>query len=346
MNLPPALSSPGFDPAPLEALLRAELPDADPGPLRLERIGGGQSNPTFFLGFGTAPARYVLRKPPAATGLAPGAHAVDREVRILRALASTDVPVPRVACFHPDVELIGTPFYVMQRLHGRILPWLRSPGVAAHERRDMILRIADTLATLHRLDWRALGLEGYGKPGSFFARQLERLNRQWQALPRAADAQMARLSAWLGQNVPSDDRTTIAHGDFRIGNLVFHPTEPRVIGVLDWELSTLGHPLSDLAYGALAWHLDADQFDGVRGLEAEALGIPSEAEYLARYHAAVPELPRLEPFHLAYVLFRGAVMAEGIVARAAAGLATDPGARRFATLAPVFARRALEISGA
>lgn len=335
MNLPTA---------PLERVLRAALPDAEAGPIRLERIGGGQSNPTYFVGFGDAPARHVLRKPPAATGLVPGAHAVDREVRILRALAPTSVPVPRVAYFHADPEPIGTPFYVMERLHGRILPWLRSAGVSPSERREMVLQIADTLAALHRLDWRALGLEGYGRPGTFFVRQLERLNRQWQGLPRAGDPEMARLSAWLSTHVPADDRTTITHGDFRIGNLVFHPTEPRVIGVLDWELSTLGHPLSDLAYGAMAWHLGPDEFDGVRGVEG--LGIPSEAEYLDRYHAAAPDQPRLEPFHLVYTLFRGAVFAEGIVARAAAGLATDDGARRFATLAPVFAWRAIEISGA
>lgn len=337
MNLPTA---------PLERVLRAALPDVDPGPLRLERIGGGQSNPTYFLGFGEAPARHVLRKPPAASGLVPGAHAVDREVRILRALAATAVPVPRVAYFHPDSDVIGTPFYVMERLHGRILPWLRSPGVSADERREMILRTADTLAALHGLDWRALGLEGYGKAGGFFARQLDRLQRQWQALPGAADPAMARLSAWLAANVPADDRTTIAHGDFRMGNLVFDPVEPRIVGVLDWELSTLGHPLSDLAYGALAWHLDSDHFDGVRDLVGQGLGIPTEAEYRARYHAGAPDVPPLQPFHLAYTLFRGAVMAEGIVARAAAGLATDAGARQFATLAPVFARRALEISGA
>lgn len=346
MNGSPAPSTPGFDPAPLERVLRAVLPGAGSGPMRLERIGGGQSNPTFFLGFGPTPARYVLRKPPAATGLAPGAHAVEREVRILRALARCAVPVPSVAYFHPDPDLIGTPFYVMQRLHGRILPWLRSPGVTAPERREMILQIAETLARLHRLDWRALGMEGYGKPGDFFARQIERLGRQWRSLPRAGDPDMARLAAWLAAHVPPDDCTTIVHGDFRIGNLVFHPSEPRVIGVLDWELSTLGHPLSDLAYGAMAWHLQADQFDGVCGLDAQALGIPSEAEYLGRYQGVVPALPRLAPFHLAYTLYRGAVMAEGIVARASAGLAADDGARGFAALAPVFARRALEICGA
>lgn len=314
--------------------------------MRLERIGGGQSNPTYFLGFGDAPAGYVLRKPPAATGLAPGAHAVDREVRILRALARSAVPVPGVAYFHPDPDLIGTPFYVMERLHGRILPWLRSPGVDAGERRQMILAVADTLAALHGLDWRALGLEGYGKPGDFFARQVERLGRQWRSLARAGDPDMARLAAWLAANIPTDDWTCITHGDFRMGNLVFHPSEPRVIGVLDWELSTLGHPLSDLAYGAMAWHLQADQFDGVCGLDAQALGIPSQAEYLARYHAAAPSLPRLGSFHLAFTLFRGAVMAEGIVARAASGLAMDASARQFAALAPVFVRRALEIIAA
>ncbi|MGH6784934.1 MAG: phosphotransferase family protein, partial [Sphingomicrobium sp.] len=235
MTVTPPPPTPGFDPAPLERALRAVLPDAQTGPMRLERIGGGQSNPTFFLGFGDAPARYVLRKPPAASGLAPGAHAVDREARILRALSPTAVPVPRVAYFHPDPDLIGTPFYVMERLEGRILPWLISPGPAPEQRREMILRIADTLAALHRVDWTAAGLADYGKTGSFFARQIERLQRQWLSLPRAADTDMVRLGSWLRSNVPADDRTTLVHGDFRIGNLVFDAEATRVIGVLDWE---------------------------------------------------------------------------------------------------------------
>ncbi len=336
--------SAGFDVAPLERLLRDALPGTA-GRMRLERIGGGQSNPTFFLGFGKA-LRFVLRKPPAATGLAPGAHAVDREVRILRALASTDVPVPRVVLFHPDPRLIGTPFYVMERLEGRVIPWFSSPGPAPAERREMFLQMADTLAKLHRVDWRPLGLADFGKPGHFFRRQVERLLRQGQALTVSGRAEeIGRLGDWLLERAPADETTTVAHGDFRFGNLMFHPTEPRVVGVLDWELSTLGHPLSDLAYGAMAWHLEAGQFDGLRGLDAIALGIPGLDEYLERYYRSAPQTPRLQPFHLVFTLFRGTVMAEGIVARGRVGLVADEGARRFAQLAPVFTRRAMEIAG-
>lgn len=344
MNGPARPEDPaGFDRAALERFLRDALPDAAEGPMRLERIGGGQSNPTFFLGFDERMG-YVLRKPPAATGLAPGAHAVDREVRILRALAHSDVPVPRVILFHADPALIGTPFYVMEWLEGRVIPWFSTPGLDPAERREMFFQMADTLARLHRVDWRAIGLADYGKPGNFFRRQVERLLRQWRTLSLPGRPEVDRLCAWLLDNIPADDSTTIAHGDFRFGNLMFHATEPRVVGVLDWELSTLGHPLSDVAYGAMAWHLDAGQFDGVRGLDVEAFGIPSENEYLRRYAAGAPAVPPMQSFHLVYTLFRGVVMAEGIVARGRAGLVADEGARRFAQLAPVFERRAMEIA--
>lgn len=341
----PAPGDPGFDTAPLEAALRRELPHAGGGALRLERIGGGQSNPTFFLGFGER-LDYVLRKPPAASGLAPGAHAVDREVRVLCALAGSAVPVPTVAYFHADPGLIGTPFYVMERLRGRILPWLVSSGPSAAERREMVLGIADTLGALHSVDWRAAGLEDFGRPAGFFARQLDRLGRQWRGLPRSADPDMARLASWLGANIPADDRTVLVHGDFRIGNLVFDPQQPRLMGVLDWELSTLGHPMADLAYGLMAWHLEVGQFDGVRGADADALGIPTESEYRARYYDAAPAMPPIEPFHLAFMLYRGAVLAEGIVARAAHGMAPAQDAQSFDRWVPLFMRRALQISGA
>lgn len=344
MNGPARQEDPaGFDTAGLERLLREALPAAA-GPMRLERIGGGQSNPTFFVGFGNS-LPYVLRKPPAASGLAPGAHAVDREVRVLRALASSDVPVPRVLLFHADAGLIGTPFYVMERLDGRVIPWFSSPGLEAAERREMFFQMAETLARLHRVDWKSIGLADFGKPGTFYRRQVERLLRQGQTLAAPARREIEGLGAWLLDHIPDDDATTIVHGDFRIGNLMFNPAEPQLIGVLDWELSTLGHPLSDLAYGLMAWQLEAGQFDGLRGLDAAALGIPGEDEYLQRYYRMAPGLPPIAPFHLVFTLFRGAVMAQGIVARGKAGLVADEASRRFAALAPVFARRAREIGG-
>lgn len=338
--------SPAVDPRVLEPLLRRLLTGAEAGPLRLERIGGGQSNPTFFLGFGEAPARWVLRKPPAATGLSPGAHAVDREVRVLRALEGSTVPVPRVLHFEADAGLVGTPFYVMERLHGRILPWLRSPGPTPDERREMVLQMADALGALHALDWGALGLADYGRAGAYFPRQLERLDRQWQALAGTVADDAGTVLRWLGAHLPVESPTTLIHGDFRLGNLIFQPDSPRIAGVLDWELSTLGDPLSDLAYVLLAWHLPPGVFDGVCGPDRATLGIPDEAEVRARYYAAAPPgTPPLAPFHLVFTLFRGAVMARGIVARAEAGLAVGREAAAFSALVPVFLRRAREIAG-
>jgi aminoglycoside phosphotransferase (APT) family kinase protein len=206
----------------------------------------------------------------------------------------------------------------------------------------MVFAMADTLALLHRVDYEAVGLSDYGRTGNFFERQIARWSRQWTMSKASDNADVERLAEWLPRHVPRHEATAISHGDFRIGNLMFHPTEPRVVGVLDWELSTLGHPMADLAYSALAWRLAPDEYMGMRGADLARLGIPDESAYLARYHAAAPDNGRLEPFHVALALFRLAVIFEGIGARARAGQASNDNAAQVAGLGRVFARRAIE----
>jgi aminoglycoside phosphotransferase (APT) family kinase protein len=328
----------GFDPQRLDAWLRASIPGVE-GEMKLERIGGGQSNPTFFVTYPTR--RMVMRKKPAGPVL-PSAHAVDREHRIMQALAPTGVPVPRMLANHEEPDVVGTPFYVMERLDGRVFGDCSLPGVAPAERRAMYLAMADTLAKLHRVDWRALGLADFGRAGNYFQRQVARWTKQWGLSKARELPDIDRIAQWLSEHVPPDDTTTIAHGDFRIGNMMFHPSEPRIVGVLDWELSTLGHPLADAAYSALAWRLLPAEYMGMRGLDLPALGIPSEDEYLERYYANAPNAGRVEPFHTAFALFRLAVIFEGIAARARSGAATSENAAQVGELSVVFARRAIE----
>jgi aminoglycoside phosphotransferase (APT) family kinase protein len=333
---------PALDAERLGRWLAAHVPGAE-GPLAIEPVAGGQSNPTFFVTAGAR--RLVVRKKPAGA-LLPSAHAVDREHRAMAALAGTGAPVPRMLGYEPDPGVLGTPFYAMERLEGRVFADCAMPGAVPAERRAMWFAAADALAALHRVDWEAVGLADFGRPGRYFERQVERWSRQW-ALSRTRELpEIDRIAAWLRAHVPADGTTAIAHGDFRIGNLLFHPTEPRVVGVLDWELATLGHPLADAAYCALAWRLLPEEYMGMRGLDHAALGIPTEAEFLARYHASAPEAGRVAPFHTAFALFRLAVIFEGIAARARSGVAAAADAARVGTLSAVFARRALEALGA
>ena len=327
----------------LEAYLRAHIPGLS-GPMRLSRIGGGQSNPTFFVDFDNR--SFVLRKKPAGAIL-PSAHAVDREFRIQQALAATAVPVPTTVLFEPDPATVGTPFYVMDKLDGRVFAEYALPGVSPAERRDMYFSMAETMAQLHAVDWAAAGLADYGKPGNYFSRQIARWSRQWQDSKTRDNPDLDRLIAWLPAHIPPGDETTICHGDLRMGNLMFHPTEPRVIAVLDWELSTLGHPLADVTYNCLAWHTLPTEYGGIRGLDHVALGIPTEKEYLARYYAASGRGRGTDDtvagFHYAFSLFRFAVIFEGIAARAAAGNAASDNAAEVGPLALAFARRAIEV---
>lgn len=311
------MTDPGFEPGRLRAFLQARLPGAG-GEMALMPIGEGQSNPTFALDIGDH--RLVLRKKPPGV-LLPSAHAVEREARVLRALAGSAVPVPRVVLAEPGSDVIGTPFYLMERLEGRVISDNAMPEVPPAERRATFAAMAATLAALHELDWQAAGLGDFGRPGGYYARQVARWTRQWQAQRFRDLPDLARLAAWVGEHLPAEDGVAaLCHGDFRLGNLMFHPTEPRVIGVLDWELSTIGHPLADLAYSALAWRGTPGQFQGLAELDLAALGLPAEADYLAAYTAArTTPPPALTAFHHAFAAFRFAVILEGVAARARAG---------------------------
>ena len=327
-----------FDTAVLDAFLRDRIPGLH-GAMRLERIGGGQSNPTWFVSFDNR--ELVLRKQPVGT-LLPGAHAVDREARVMQALAGTDLLVPRVVLFHAERDVVGTPFYVMERLAGRVFADCALPGMAPPERRAVYLAMAESMARLHRVDWQGAGLADYGRPGGYFTRQISRWSRQWALSRTRENPDIETLCAWLPAHLPDERETTICHGDFRLGNLMFHPTEPRVVAVLDWELSTLGHPLADASFNAMAWRTLPSEYGGLLGLDLPALGIPSEAEYLRHYCLAAGRRDGVTAFHFAFSLFRMAVIFEGIAARAAAGNAVADNAGEVGTLAAAFAHRAME----
>lgn len=323
----------------LDAFLRDTLPGAR-GEMQLERIGGGQSNPTFFVSY--ANRQLVLRKKPAGDIL-PSAHAVDREYRVISALANSDVPVPKALLFHGDDDVVGTPFYVMERLHGRVFADYQLAQAPAGDRWAMYQSMAHTLASLHKVDIEAVGLSDFGRNGNYFSRQLNRWGNQWEAAEQAHNPYITPLLHWLRAHVPADTTTRLCHGDFRMGNLMFHPTEPRVIGVLDWELSTLGHPLADLAYNCIAWETLPEEYGGIRGLDLSALGIAELPQYLALYYQQVPEQGMAEPFHFAFALFRLAVIFEGIAARARLGTAASANASDVSHLGTAFARRGLAL---
>lgn len=330
-----------FDADALGAFLGARL-GPDRGLYALTRIGGGQSNPTYFLDWGDR--RLVLRKQPSGEILR-GAHAVDREFRVLEALHPTGVPVPRPVLFHGDPDLLGTPFYLMERVEGRIFTDTALADLPRAERRGIWMAVADTLAALHRIRPEEVGLGDYGRPGNYFERQIARWDRQYRASPSGPVAQIEALHAWLVEQMPEDDgRVALCHGDFRLGNLMFHPTEPRVVAILDWELSTLGHPLADLGFCVMPWHTAPDEYGGLLGHDLGAAGLPTKAEVVARYRAGVPFDAPLRSFHEAFALYRFAVIFVGIADRARAGTASDPEAAALGPLARRFATRARELT--
>jgi aminoglycoside phosphotransferase (APT) family kinase protein len=312
-----------FDVSALERYLAANV-EGFAGPLEVEQFKGGQSNPTYRL---TAGAKsYVLRRKPPGR-LLPSAHAVDREYRVIRALADSDVPVARTHCLCLDETVIGTPFYVMDFVDGRIFWDPLLPGMTAADRRAIFAEMNRVIARLHRVDFAALGLADYGRPGNYLARQIDRWSRQYQASATERIDAMDRLIDWLPQHIPPGDRTALVHGDFRLDNMIFDRREPKVLALLDWELSTLGDPLADFAYHLMTWRLAPEDFRGLRGCDFAARGIPTEDEYVAMYlreNAAIARPSTREwDFYMAYNMFRMAGILQGVLARALAGNAAS-----------------------
>jgi aminoglycoside phosphotransferase (APT) family kinase protein len=307
----------------LEDYLKQHI-DGFSGNLRIERFEGGQSNPTYKLSAGKS--KYVLRRKPPGK-LLPSAHAVDREYRVISALARAAIPVPRTYVLCMDESIIGTAFYVMDFVDGRVF-WDQSlPGMTRSGRAAIYDEMNRVIAALHQVDYRAIGLADYGRPGNYFARQIDRWTRQYRSSETEKLGAMDDLIAWLPGNIPGGDETSVVHGDYRLDNLLFHPTEPHVLAVLDWELSTIGHPLGDFAYNCMSWHISPADFRGLHGLDLPALGIPGEEEYIRAYCMRTGR-SRIEhwDFYLAYNLFRMAAILQGIVARGQGGTAASPDA--------------------
>jgi aminoglycoside phosphotransferase (APT) family kinase protein len=330
----PVLPQHRFDEAALRRYLEANLPGFT-GPLQVLQFQGGQSNPTFCLR--TPAAEYVLRKKPSGT-LLPSAHAVDREARVMRALAATEVPVPHVHLLCADETVIGQMFYVMDRVPGRIFANPLLPDCDASERAAIYDDMNRVLAALHRVDWRAAGLEGFGKPHGYVGRQIERWVKQYRAAVPEDVRAMERLMQWLPARIPADERTSIVHGDYRLQNVIIHPREPQVVAVLDWELATLGHPLADLAYNLLSRRLPPEA-DGIEGRTAS--GIPNETAYVARYcqRAGFKDAGDLE-FFVVFSLFRLAAILAGVYRRALDGNAAHASAMRCGERYRLIAARA------
>ena len=315
-----------FDVARLEQFLRGKIENWS-GPLAVEQFKGGQSNPTYRITAGNK--RYALRRKPPGK-LLPSAHAVDREYKVIKALHGVGFPVAKPWVLCEDDSVIGTAFYLMDCVEGRVLWDQALPGMTRAERAAIWDELNRVIAQLHRIDYKAVGLEDFGKPGDYIARQVSRWTKQYQASELEKIAEMDRLIEWLPKNIPAGDETSVVHGDFRLDNTIFHPTEPRILAVLDWELSTLGHPLADFAYHCMSWHIAPGKFRGIAGLDHAALGIPSEREYVERYCKRTGRKgidPSTWDYYMAYNLFRIAAITQGIAKRVVDGIASSAQAR-------------------
>jgi aminoglycoside phosphotransferase (APT) family kinase protein len=311
-----------FDVAALERWL-AQHVEGYGGPLAVEQFKGGQSNPTYLLTAGGK--RYVLRRRPPGK-LLPSAHAVDREHRVMTALASTDVPVPRMYGLCEDDAVIGTAFYVMEHVDGRVLWDPALPGMEPAQRAAVFDEMNRVIAALHQVDYAAVGLGDYGKSGNYLARQVDRWTKQYRASETEKIPAMDSLIEWLPKNVPSGDETSVVHGDYRLDNMIWSHTEPRVLAVLDWELSTLGHPLADFSYHLMTWRVSPGEFRGLLGFDLPSLGIPSEEAYVAAYCRRTGRGPidaERWAFYLAFNMFRLAGILQGVMARAPQGNASS-----------------------
>ncbi len=329
-----------FDEAGLERFMQSTVEGYQP-PLTVLQFQGGQSNPTYYLQ--DARRQYVLRRKPPGK-LLPSAHAVDREYRVITALAQTDVPVANTYALCEDPAVIGTAFYIMGYVPGRIFDNPLAPGVSPAERWAIVDAMNDVMARIHKVDYKKVGLEDFGKPGNYFERQIGRWSKQYRASETQRIEPMERLMTWLPEHIPADDETTIAHGDYRLGNMIIHPTEPRVMAVLDWELCTLGHPLADLGYNCMQYRFDHDTLGGFQGVDLKALNYPSEEEYVASYCRRMgrASIPHWE-FYLSFSVFRVAAISQGIMGRFLEGTSNNPLAEERGRRAPKLAQVAWDI---
>jgi aminoglycoside phosphotransferase (APT) family kinase protein len=294
----------------------------------IEQFKGGQSNPTYRLTAADGKNYVLRRKPPGK--LLPSAHAVEREFKVISALHPTGFPVARPLVLCEDESVIGTAFYVMDFVEGRVL-WDQSlPGMTREGRAAIWDELNRIISRLHRIDYRAVGLEGFGKTGNYIERQVARWSKQYRASETERVEAMDNLIDWLPRNIPPETGTSVVHGDFRLDNAIFHPAEPRILAVLDWELSTLGEPLADFAYHCMSWHIPPGAFRGIAGLDLAALGIPSEKDYVAKYCERTGRGgidPQHWDFYIAYNLFRISAILQGILKRVVDGTAASVHAR-------------------
>ena len=337
-NLTPVRAAHVFDEARLADYMKANV-DGFRGPLAVLQFEGGQSNPTFHLTDGGG-RMYVLRKKPPGK-LLPSAHQVDREYRVIKALSDhTDVPVPKPYALCQDDAVIGTAFYIMEFLPGRILADPKMPGISPADRGKIFDSMNDVLARIHNVDYRAVGLGDFGREGQYIQRQIARWSSQYDLARTEHIESMEQLKQWLPANIPPGDETRINHGDYRLGNTIVHPTEPRIIAVLDWELSTLGHPLADLGYNCMMYHFGEGfgASGGYAGMDLKAFGIPSEHGISRRLCA--PHRPQGIAdwdFYVAFSLFRLAAIVQGVYKRGLDGNASSETATKYGNRARVLA---------
>ena len=324
MGTKPVPDKQKFDAGALAEYLKTRL-EGFSGPVTAEQFKGGQSNPTYKLAAGGK--NYVMRaKPGPAAKLLPSAHAIEREFRVQDALGKSGFPAAKMHLLCEDEAVIGRAFYIMEMLEGRVL-WDQSlPGMSNAERHSVYAEMNRVMARLHTIDYKSIGLESYGKPANYIARQIDRWSKQYKLAETETIPAMDNLIEWLPKNIPLGDETTIVHGDYRLDNMIFHPAEPKVLGVLDWELSTLGHPLADFSYHCMSWHIAPGQFRGIGGLDHQSLGIPTEAEYIAMYAANTGHAVSTRDwgFYLAYNMFRMCGILQGIMKRYVDGTAASP----------------------
>ena len=325
----------------LEAWLRQNIGGFE-GPVTISQFAGGQSNPTFRLT--TQNAAYVLRRKPAGVTL-PSAHAVDREFRVLSAMRAAGVPVPNPRVLCRDETILGSMFYIMDYVEGRVFWDPRLPGLSPSERAAIFASMNDTLAQVHRLDPARIGLADFGRSDNYLNRQIARWTRQYEASRTVHNPAMERLIEWLPRHVPAEHPARVVHGDFRLDNVLIDPVEPRVIAVLDWELSTIGNPVADFAYHMLSWHFAPALFRGLAGEDLAALGIPDAAAYRARYFASTGfAMPENWDFYIVLSMFRIAAILQGIARRAEEGNAANADAAEVGAKAVPIARLAWDMA--